>query len=246
MGNENAAGPLHPSLVELYPRELSAQWLSELLPLPAGVYGVRVLPGPHWLCSGFGEINEGSFGVVRQATRGELQEWAVVARRPGGQHFSCPHCTLASRRHNLGGWHPMRSAVVEWQAHIAETYYYKAGDEGEYDLYFHPGDLGLPGAGFGARSLTHLAACFEQEYEALCGDPEGGRAIGSCEVHTQADPAAIALYFGTSMQEVGEDIFMRLKADAHVPRSLGRRVARQHPVWNPPRTCARASSSSEA
>ena len=173
----------------------------------------------------------------------ELFEWAVQARGQDDQHFFCPHCTRASRRHHLGGWHPMRSAVVEWQAHIAEPYYYKAGDEGDYDLYFHPGDLGLPGAGFDAQALTHLAACFEQEYEALCRDPELGRAVGRCEVLIHADSTACALYSGTSMQEVGEDIFSSLVADTHVRRSLGRRVSHQHPACGRPRFLVSSSSS---
>ena len=70
---------MYPSLVQEYPRGLSEQWLSGLLPLPAGVYGVRVLPGPHWLASGFHGDNEGTFGVVRPATYPELRQWAAEA-----------------------------------------------------------------------------------------------------------------------------------------------------------------------
>ena len=79
---------------------LSEEWLSELRPLSAGVYGVRVLPGPHWLSSGFAQQNEGSFGVVRPATSVELQAWAKEAW--GSENHPCPYCTWSSSYHQLG------------------------------------------------------------------------------------------------------------------------------------------------
>ena len=229
-GNDNVAGPLHPSLVEEYPRGLSEQWLSELLPLPAGVYGVRVLPGPHWLSSGFAGDSEGSFGVVRPATASELQQWAGDAWDGGGDN-PCPHCPRHCRaHHNVGGWHPVRSAAVDWL--IPEggfAAFYKAGDEGDYDLYFHPGDLAFPGAGFDAEALGRSCDEFERFYAALSGDPELGQRISGCEAVNLADRALRWLGSGASLQEVGESIFEYLEGDALVPRQLGRRVHRVVP-----------------
>ena len=183
-GNENVAGPLHPSLVEEYPRGLSEQWLSGLLPLPAGVYGVRVLPGPHWLASGFHGDNEGTFGVVRPAIYPELRQWAGEAFGSGGTRFKpCPHCLKNHRaNHQVGGWHPLRSAVVEWQLPAgAQVRFYKAGDDGEYDLYFHPDDLALPGAGFDADALRRACSGFWSAYETRSNDSELTDDICECE-----------------------------------------------------------------
>ena len=141
-----------------YPCLMSERWLSQLRPLPAGVYGVRALPGPHWLSSGFAGQNERSFGWVRPATSQILHQWAEEAWH--SENNPCPHCR--SHNHQLGSWHPSRSAVVEWQIPGGvQVGYYKAGDEGDYDLYYHPADLELPGAGFDAEALRRLCTSFE-------------------------------------------------------------------------------------
>ena len=221
-GNADVAGPLYPELVEEYPRGLSEQWLSELRPLSAGVYGVRVLPGPHWLSSGFAGQNEDSFGVVRPATSLDLQVWAEAAW--GSDNHPCPHCTCTSSYHQLGAWHPSRSAVVEWQIPGGvQVGYYKAGDEGDYDLYYHPADLARLGAGCDVEVLGRLCAGFEHFHAACSGGAELSRAISCCEARHLADPALRGLALGFSLQEVGETIFMHLQADAAVPRALGRR-----------------------
>ena len=219
---------MHPSLLWEYPRmwwlsdEMSERWLSQLRPLPAGVYGVRVLPGPHWLSSGFAGQNERSFGWVRPAGELTLQSWAGDAWEIG--NLECPHCGCLY--HQLGGWHPSRSAVVEWQIPSGVVIsYYKAGDEGDYDLYYHPEDLELPGAGFDTEALRRACASFEEWHAGFSGSPELSRAISCCEACHHSDPALRQLASGASLQEVGENCFMHLRADAAVPRVLGRRVA---------------------
>ena len=119
----------------------------------------------------------------------------------------------------------MRSAVVEWQTPAgASVRFYKAGDNGEYDLYFHPEDLTLPGAGFDAQALRRSCAGFEHFYAATSGDLELSRAISGCEAIRLADPSLRELALGASLPEVGESIFGYLAEDALVPRALGRRV----------------------
>ena len=121
----------------------------------------------------------------------------------------------------------MRSAAVEWCTPDGGfAAFYKAGDEGDYDLYFHPGDLAFPGAGFDAEALGRACDEFERFYAALCGDPELGQRISGCEAVNLADRALSWLDSGASLQEVGDSIFEYLEDDALVPRRLGRRAHR--------------------
>ena len=225
-GNEDVAGPLHPSLVEEYPRGLSEQWLSGLLPLPAGVYGVRVLPGPHWLSSGFGGDNEGSFGVVRPPTPIELAQWAAAVGGGDGWNNPCPHCAEDIRLyHQLGGWHPSRSAVVDWQIPGGSfAAFYKAGDDGDYDLYFHPEDLVLPGAGYDPVTLYTSCADFNFAVFTVSGSLERARTISECEADRHVDPALRELGEGASVQSVADGILEYLEEEFSSSRQLGRRV----------------------
>ena len=102
--------------------------------------------------------------------------------------------------------------------------FYKAGDNGDYDLYFHPEDLALPGAGFDAQALRLACAGFSDAYAAMSVDLGLTRAIRECEAMHLADSALRQLEQGASLQEVGESLFGYLAEDALVPRVLGRRV----------------------
>ena len=125
----------------------------------------------------------------------------------------------------------MRSAAVDWLIPDGGfAAFYKAGDEGDYDLYFHPVDLALPGAGFDAEALGRSCAEFEHLYTALSEDPELGQRISGCEAINLADPAVRQLDSGASLQDVGELIFEYLEEDAMVPRRLG--FADTASVWD--------------
>ena len=127
--------------------------------------------------------------------------------------------------HQVGGWHPSRSAVVEWQTPAgASVAFYKAGDNRDYDLYFHPEDLAPPGAGFDAQALRYSCARFDHFVAASSGSRERTRAISGCEATRLAGPALRDLALGCSLQEVADWILEYLQEDASVPRLLGRRL----------------------
>lgn len=99
--------------------------LSSLVPLPAGVWGVRVQPGP-----GFGDVYH-RFAtcmgtVLHPATA--VADWC----RTVGESDVGPWCDDCEF-HQLGGWYVGRSAAVMWDGDD-RVFYYRAGDEGCYDL----------------------------------------------------------------------------------------------------------------
>ena len=117
--------------------------------------------------------------------------------------------------------------------------YYKAGDEGDYDLYFHPEDLALPGAGFDAEALARLCAGFERICTALSGDPGLSRAICSCETAHHADPALRRLSWGafvcSSMHGVTQEPLIGLppRADHKTRKRVGRAARVWTGKWQP-------------
>ena len=111
---------------------MDADTRQHLFPLPAGLLGARVVPGPHWCTRGVGEMqNEGGWGTVVACNRAETIEWAELAigalENPGDPCGRHP-------RHFLGAWYPSRSVVVQWDT--GRRFMYRAGDGGRYDLAF--------------------------------------------------------------------------------------------------------------
>ena len=103
--------------------------------LPPGVYGVRCCRGPAFVESGYGDESEGvgqdngRFGTSLIPGDSDLARWAAA---------------IASGN-DVGHWSPWRSVVVRWDESGGFTlddnrsaahhgYYYKAGDDGKYDV----------------------------------------------------------------------------------------------------------------
>ena len=98
-----------------------------LAPLPAGVWDVRVVPGRDWDFD-LTQVGAHGVGTVLDPSTAVVEWCAGVAGRArvGGPCVDCPV-------HDLGGWFLSRSAVVQWDGD-ENFYYYKAGDNGLYDL----------------------------------------------------------------------------------------------------------------
>ena len=88
-------------------------------PLPAGIYRVPVFRGPSFEQSGFHAQDGNEMGVVFAPDHETLREWAAEW----------------ANENRLGAWSPLRSCVVTWKS--GDVYYYKAGDEGEFDIGFN-------------------------------------------------------------------------------------------------------------
>ena len=118
-----------------------------LRPVPAGCYGLRVCPGPDWDEGGFADQNEDSWGTTVTPNAADILEWVTQVwaepRAPPGPGV-CPF----DRCHGIGGWWPTRSTVVIWDADPNKRWYYRAGDEGGYDLAFVPSDQEFDVAAF--------------------------------------------------------------------------------------------------
>lgn len=99
---------------------------SPLVPLPAGVWGVKVQPGP-----GFGDsyhTHVANTGTVLHPDW-VMEDWCggTIGEIDVGQ--SCDEC----ESHMLGGWYVGRSVAVTWDGDD-RVFYYQAGDGGTYDL----------------------------------------------------------------------------------------------------------------
>ena len=101
------------------------------IPLGPGWHGILCVPGPAFLPSGFGGQEASGLGRVMPITRAVGIEWAYHAL-----------VILPSMNADpLGGWWPSRSLVVRWYLDCfeptslcQEQCYYKANDEGAFDL----------------------------------------------------------------------------------------------------------------
>ena len=95
---------------------------SLIVPLPAGVWGVKVQPGP-------------DFAHYPLMTGTVLHPWTVIAdwcRSTAGEIQDGVWCDECDS-HALHSWYVGRSAAVIWDGDD-QVFYYRAGDDGYYDL----------------------------------------------------------------------------------------------------------------
>ena len=122
---------------------------STAIPLGPGWTGILCVPGPAFLPSGFGGQEASGLGRVMPITRAIAVEWAY--------HALVFHPSMDADP--LGGWWPSRSLVVRWYENALDptslgkkTCYYKANDEGAFDLAMpigqNPNDVGTFHDGF--------------------------------------------------------------------------------------------------
>ena len=104
----------------------SALVASPVVPLPAGIWGVKVQPGPDWEGAGFTFVAPAGT-VMHPAT--VVDEWCAGAAGEIDVGLPCDVC----ESHLLGGWYVGRSAAVKWDGDD-RVFYYRAGDDGFYDL----------------------------------------------------------------------------------------------------------------
>ena len=219
LGNRDCTGPLSEHLDDEFPAGIERDFRAGLVPLPAGVYGVRVLPGPHWLWSGWEGQNGRCFGIVRPPRQQELQDWARECAEGGVR--PCKKCKKNHRFfHQPWSFHPCRSAVVDWSSVPPSTCFYKAGDEGFYDLFWNPGDLALPRVvGFQQAAIDAIMERFNVAMLASCGDRALCAAIERCEAEFLQDRALDALMGGYSLERVLRALDDFLERDQAVPRN---------------------------
>ena len=101
------------------------------VPLGPGWNGILCVPGPALRRSGFGGQEASGVGMVMPITRAVGVNWAYTAL-----------VDLPSMGANpMGGWWPSRSLVARWYADaddsaclLEDELYYKANDEGAFDL----------------------------------------------------------------------------------------------------------------
>ena len=135
-----------------------------VVPLPAGIWGVRCVPGPDW--SDFPHTH--TVGTVLNPEP-FLAEWCLGTI---GKNYVGGPCSR-SAVHHLGGWFVGRSAAVLWDD-SDEVLSHKCGDRGEYDLAFNVSDyfdfnideyLRVEAAfhaqcrGVAAHSASHIIQC---------------------------------------------------------------------------------------
>ena len=110
-------------------------------PCPPWAIGVRVWPGLTWEASGLAgqdvvRAPDGSvvrvLGITLAPDKTTLDTWSDYVIE------ACEHGFLAE-----GGWSPARSFCVEWGSQLfrpaeGPSFFYKAGDEGKFDLNYAP------------------------------------------------------------------------------------------------------------
>ena len=102
------------------------------LPVPAGMTGLHVYPGRTWDCH---NQNGGQRGLLQPITLGTTNDWARLMQT-GDCGQKCPSI-LCRPSHHTGGWWTSRSVVATWGM-STQAYFYKAGDEADYDLMWDP------------------------------------------------------------------------------------------------------------
>jgi hypothetical protein len=105
--------------------------------LPAGVWGVRCCLGPR--NSGGAPINALWGTVLNPGLPWIVDEWCNLAASHEIADGRCPFVTRGVGPHDLGGWFIGRSAAVQWDG-SDQVYFYKCGDEREYDLAWYVPD----------------------------------------------------------------------------------------------------------
>lgn len=131
------------------PTPVSQPWpdsLVKLGPMPAGLWDVRVRPGEWYEEGGFSsQVPEGvAWGWARKPDTGDLNRWVQELTYEGSDDdfgWPCGSWGRGGKAHQLGGWWITRSAVVVWSESYEDAmaadstrYYYRAGDDGAYDL----------------------------------------------------------------------------------------------------------------
>ena len=110
-------------------------------PCPPWAIGVRVWPGLTWEASGLAgqdvvRAPDGSvvrvLGITKAPDKTTLDTWSDYVIE------ACEYGYLAE-----GGWSPARSFWVEWGSQLfrpaqGPSFFYKAGDEGMFDLNYAP------------------------------------------------------------------------------------------------------------
>ena len=110
-------------------------------PCPPWGIGVRVWPGVTWEASGLAgqdvvRAPDGSvvrvLGITKAPDKTTLDTWSDY------DIMACQYGVLAE-----GGWSPARSLWVEWGSQLfrpdqGPEFFYKAGDEGKFDLNYAP------------------------------------------------------------------------------------------------------------
>jgi hypothetical protein len=136
-----------------------------VVPLPAGVWGVRCVPGPDW--SDFPLTRTVGTVLNPEAVLAEWCDGAAGKHHVGG---TCRH----SAAHQLGGWFIGRSAAVLWDGDD-EVYFHKCGDGGEYDLAWAPPDDFV----FNVNGYARVEAAFHRYCQSVA--PRSASHIIQCE-----------------------------------------------------------------
>ena len=140
-----------------------------VVPLPAGVWGVRCVPGPDW--SYF--PHKHTVGTVLNPEP-FLAEWCAGTAGTDCVGGTCSHSGCG---HQLGGWFVGRSAAVLWDdANDADDVcFYKCGDAGEYDLAWAPPD----DFAFNCNEYVRVEAAFHRHCQSVW--PRSASHVIQCE-----------------------------------------------------------------
>ena len=99
-----------------------------LVPLKALRYGCRVLRGPDWQYYDDSELTKG-MGTVVEPDDSILTEWTLT-----GCNGNCGGRYNPALGMHTGGWWVDRSCAVMWDGDEEGIHYYRAGDDGCFDL----------------------------------------------------------------------------------------------------------------
>ena len=103
----------------------------DAVPFPAGIWGVRCVPGPAWANSPRGA----TWGTVLSPSS-VVHDWCAGTAGDENVGGRCVGLLTGEGNHRLGGWFLSRSAAVTWDG-FEGVWFYKCGDDGEYDLKWH-------------------------------------------------------------------------------------------------------------
>ena len=117
-----------------------------------GLVGASVIGNPAGSEAESNDISPDRVGTIMPLSQSILATWAQFLVHFDGRGRPCRFC--GSRYHSRGGWYPFRSIVVRWEKRLPfkrkwtkrePEFYYKAGDEGSYDLVLAgPSRMHLP------------------------------------------------------------------------------------------------------
>jgi hypothetical protein len=101
------------------------------VPLVAGTWGVRCLPGPAWENAPQGA----TWGTVLNPST-VVHDWCAGTAGDDYVGGLCADLPPGAGTHRLGGWFPSRSAAVAWDG-FEGVWFHKCGDDGQYDLKWY-------------------------------------------------------------------------------------------------------------